>query len=263
MNKSETSLRFPAPVFVYEIQGVNNTGIVLVFNSLGNPLVHFPDMKIENQAANVWLYRNILDPLLRRWGEHRLSGKDLLRFVNQDVIDVMIEIKRLFKVILNEGLKYTDSALLAVSSVIFGLIRSILTLRDFMFGNRLSIRKKHGKSSKLVDTREFEFELSWCGLTYFPEGTRYFISHVENPSNPEILRPNHVDPGYLRNLFRCSNKIITDNCDEAIKTIRDHVLNSDDLVMSDVGCLVSQSYPAKLNDQENKSGVVLPRKSSM
>ena len=85
-------------------------------------------------------------------------------------------------------------------------------------------------------------------MTYYPEGSRYFISHVEKPSNPEILRPNHVDPGYLRNLFRCSNKVITDNCDEAIKSIRNYVLNSEDLVMSDVGCLLSQSYPAKLED---------------
>jgi len=248
MNKSESSLGLPVPVFVYEIKGVDKSGKILVFNCLGNPLLHFPNMQIENQAANVWLYRNILDPLLRRWGEHHLSGKELLKFVHQDVIEVMDKIKRLFKDILNEGLKYTDTALLAVSSVVFGLIRSILTLRDFMFGNFLSIRKKHGKSSKSCDTREFEFELSWCGLTYYPEGSRYFISHVEKPSNPEILRPNHVDPGYLRNLFRCSNKVITDNCDEAIKSIRNYVLNSEDLVMSDVGCLLSQSYPAKLED---------------
>ena len=248
MSKSQGSLEFSSPVFVYEIKGVNKSGKVLVFNRLGNPLLHFPDMKIENQAANVWLYRNILDPLLRRWGEHSLTGKELIKYVHQDVVDVMAKIKGLFKAILNEGLKYTDTALLAVSSVVFGLIRSILTLRDFMFGNRLSIRKKHGKSSKALDTRVFEFELSWCGLTYYPEGSRYFISHVENPSNPEILRPNHVDPGYLRNLFRCSNKVITDKCDEAIKTIRNHILNSEDLVMSDVGCLVSQSYPAKLDD---------------
>jgi len=243
MNKIQ-SPKFSSPVFFYDLMAIDKAGKVLFYNRMGNPLLHFPNMQIENQPANIWLYRNILDPLLKRWGTHGLSGKDLLNFINKDVVETVGRIKKIFRAILNEGLKHTDTALLAVASVVFGLIRTILTLRDFMSGEKLSVRKKHSRSNKPIDTREFEAEVLWCGLTYYPEGSRYFISKVENPSNPESLRPNHTDPGYLRNLFRCSNKVITEKCQQGLQKIRKHVLESEDLVMTDVGCLLSQSYPA-------------------
>ncbi|KAB2649629.1 MAG: hypothetical protein WCO38_03665 [Verrucomicrobiota bacterium] len=257
---------FKKPPLVYDIHGLDGDGRVLVYSRLGDPMRNFPAVRYKNKAINVWLYNNILDPLLKRWGAHSLTGNALVCFVKRDValsIDKAIDV---FKVILRDCTLNGETALLATSSVVVSLLRSILTFKDFMLGNRVSIvrpRRGNAKISSLKSFSEFEAEKAWCGLTYYPIGSDYFFAPVQRPANPESLRPNHLDPGYVRNLFRCSNKVITYTCDEAVKTLKRFVSESEEFITSDLGCLLSQSFPIPSAYQENKSGVVRLKKSSM
>lgn len=245
-NKSTPASYVVSSILMYEIHGLKGVGKVLMYNRFGDPLLNYPNVKYKGKAFNVWLFNNILEPLLKRWGSHTLNGKCLTYFIKSDVQQTIIKIQEIFKVVFKECISFGETALMAASSVVLNLVRSILTIKDFMLGNRSRIMKPRRGKPKITDSHEvieFEAEIAWCGLTYYPYRSDYFLAGVENPTNPEKLRLNRLDPGHVRNLFRCSNKVINDTCDEAVVSLKQYILKSEEFVMSDLGCLLSQSFP--------------------
>jgi hypothetical protein len=172
-------------------------------------LGYFPELKLAGRPYNLWLTDEILEPVLQRWAQTELRGKQLTAEIADRFEEASLRCREAFRGIRPVATPLGDPAVMAALAVTANLQRTLATLGEFVLAGRSSARGAQLRLSR-----------NWCGLVEYPPGAPDFGLGSRPPTDPARLHPRRRDPRHLGNALWCSLGAINSRCENAIGLLR-------------------------------------------